>query len=297
MNNLSNNDIKIATKFLENITGSLAQILSEKTDSEIFKELKCSISSAIFADNLEKFKQGNALYKFGYKVEDIEGSFIILVPEEFIAVISSLIMGDDGNITYKGTLSELETNASLNLFSNIIEDIQITFKSFYFKEFQITSKPQIFAKELPEYNKILSSKDFNFAFTSSLKTADKEFEIFIITESKSLKDVLMDLRLIEEVIAPAPVISSKPAMESPIRKLADVKIDIMAELGRATIPIKNVMSLTKGSILELDTFTDSDIKIMANNLEVARAQIVVVDEYFGIKITKILNPEERNKEI
>jgi flagellar motor switch protein FliN/FliY len=55
--------------------------------------------------------------------------------------------------------------------------------------------------------------------------------------------------------------------------------------------------LTKGSILELDTYENSDIKVYANGLEVARAQVVVVDEHFGIKITKIISPEERFNDI
>ena len=57
-----------------------------------------------------------------------------------------------------------------------------------------------------------------------------------------------------------------------------------------------MLGLVSGSIIELDTYDNADIKVFANGLEVAKAQVVVVDDHFGIKITKLISPEERYKE-
>ena len=78
-----------------------------------------------------------------------------------------------------------------------------------------------------------------------------------------------------------------------IDRLADVKINITAELGRARVPIKYALELVRGSLIELDTLNNADIKVFANGIEFARAQIVAVEEDFGLKITQVISPEER----
>ena len=79
--------------------------------------------------------------------------------------------------------------------------------------------------------------------------------------------------------------------------ISDVKINITAELGRTRVPIKYALELVQGSLVELDTLTDTDIKVYANGVEFAYAQVVAVEDNFGLKITKIISPEERKENI
>lgn len=83
---------------------------------------------------------------------------------------------------------------------------------------------------------------------------------------------------------------------SNIERLADVDINIIAELGKAQVPMKYALELSEGSIIELDTLNDSDIKVYANGVEFALAQVVALEDNFGLKITKIISPEEREVE-
>ena len=78
-----------------------------------------------------------------------------------------------------------------------------------------------------------------------------------------------------------------------VTRLADVKINITAELGRTRVPIKYALELVRGSLVELDVLNGSDIKVFANDIEFAYAQVVAVEDNFGLKITKIIAPEER----
>ena len=69
--------------------------------------------------------------------------------------------------------------------------------------------------------------------------------------------------------------------------LLDVELELSAILGEANIPLKKVLDLTKGSILELDEKTTSPIKLLANGREVAQGEVIIIEDNFGLRITNI----------
>lgn len=77
--------------------------------------------------------------------------------------------------------------------------------------------------------------------------------------------------------------------------LSDVDINIVAQLGKAQVPMKYALELNEGSIIELDTLNEADIKVYANGVEFAHAQVVALEENFGLRITKIISPEQREE--
>lgn len=95
--------------------------------------------------------------------------------------------------------------------------------------------------------------------------------------------------------------SWEPASLSPPSELHNVNIDLIknipvrirAVLGRTKLPIENVLRLTNGSIIELDTLEGEPIEVLANDTLIARGEVVVVGEQFGIRITEIATPVER----
>lgn len=300
MVNISNSDLNTISKFFEDFTGSVERILSEKIDSDTFDKIDFSINSLSQVDGIGKFKANNSIYKFNYSVEGTRGSFLVLLPEEFIAIASELIMGGGAEGAYKGKLTELEVNASLNLFNSMIDDMKITFKSLYSKDLIISSEPEMIIKGTAKYDEMFENAGFDFSMLHSLKLGNEhEFEINVLTNASTIKQVLINIDVLDEIIIQniAKMMPKEMDNFSDISKIADIKINISAELGRIKIPIKQVLGLVGGSIIELDTYDNSDIKVFANGLEVARAQVVVVDDHFGIKITKIISPEERYKEI
>lgn len=82
---------------------------------------------------------------------------------------------------------------------------------------------------------------------------------------------------------------------SNIHYLSDVDINIIAELGKTQVPIKYALELNEGSIIELDTLNEADIKVYANGVEFAHAQVVALEENFGLRITKIISSEQREE--
>lgn len=77
----------------------------------------------------------------------------------------------------------------------------------------------------------------------------------------------------------------------------DVKLELTVELGKSELPIKNVLELTKGSIIELDKVAGEPVELYANGKLIAKGEVVVIEDNFGLRITTIVSPEHRLKAI
>jgi flagellar motor switch protein FliN/FliY len=82
-----------------------------------------------------------------------------------------------------------------------------------------------------------------------------------------------------------------------IEMLLDVDLDVCIELGRAELSIKRILELAPGSIVELDRLAGEPVDLMVNSKVVAKGEVVVVDESFGIRIVSLVSPEERIKSL
>ena len=76
-----------------------------------------------------------------------------------------------------------------------------------------------------------------------------------------------------------------------LRLLYDVDMTLTAELGRTKIPLREVLELVPGTVLELDRAAGSPADLMVNGRLIARGEIVVIDEEYGIRITEIVAEE------
>lgn len=75
--------------------------------------------------------------------------------------------------------------------------------------------------------------------------------------------------------------------------LMDVSLEVSVELGRTSRKIKEILEFGPGSIIELDRLVGEPIDVLVNGKFVAKGEVVVIDENFGIRITDIINPENR----
>jgi len=79
--------------------------------------------------------------------------------------------------------------------------------------------------------------------------------------------------------------------------LMDIKLQLTVELGRTELPIKKVLELTRGSIIELEKVAGEPVELYANGKLVAHGEVVVIEDNFGLRITSITDPDERLKGI
>ncbi|MCP4912327.1 MAG: flagellar motor switch protein FliN [Oligoflexia bacterium] len=75
--------------------------------------------------------------------------------------------------------------------------------------------------------------------------------------------------------------------------ILDIPLKVTVELGRTEVIIKDLLQLGQGSVLELDKLAGEPLEILVNGKLVAKGEVVVVNEKFGIRLTDIISPVER----
>lgn len=68
----------------------------------------------------------------------------------------------------------------------------------------------------------------------------------------------------------------------------DVPVSLTVELGSCEMPMRDVLQLSTGSVVQLDKTADSPVELRVNRKLVARGEVVVMDDHFGIKITELV---------
>lgn len=94
-------------------------------------------------------------------------------------------------------------------------------------------------------------------------------------------------------------LSASPEADGPrnINLLMDVELPVSIELGKTRMRISDILALGPGSIVELDKLVGEPVDLLVNQKCVARGEVVVVEESFGLRITMLVSPEERLKNL
>ena len=79
--------------------------------------------------------------------------------------------------------------------------------------------------------------------------------------------------------------------------ILDIPLQVRAELGQVKMLVNDLLQLGQGSILELNKKVGEQLDVFVSNKLVARGEVVVVDEKFGIRLTDIVSPAERVKSL
>lgn len=285
---------KILGDFFQVFTESIHKTLSKNLDDDICTKIEFKMQSASKVSDFQALKENNAIYKLDFAIGTRQGVLAILVPEELIATISDILTGGNGKEAYKGSLSEIETNSISKIFEKLFRSIESDFKKFYEHDLAFSTNPLLLLKEEPDYETSLDDNALDFLISNTLKLSDEmQYNIYLLLSINIVNGLIKDLGL-----AGSEISTKKTAITSlNVEALKDVKINITAELGRTRVPIKYALELVRGSLVELDTLNNSDIKVFANGVEFAQAQVVAIEDNFGLKITKIVSPEERFKSL
>lgn len=88
-----------------------------------------------------------------------------------------------------------------------------------------------------------------------------------------------------------------PASEVNLNMVLDVPVTIAMEIGRTKIPIRNLLQLNQGSVVELDRLAGEPLDVLVNGTLIAHGEVVVVNEKFGIRLTDVISPSERVRKL
>lgn len=102
-------------------------------------------------------------------------------------------------------------------------------------------------------------------------------------------------------VAPAAFTNFAPnagaAAANDINMILDIPVQLTVELGRTRIPIKHILQLAQGSVVELDALAGEPMDVLVNGYLIAQGEVVVVNEKFGIRLTDIVTPSERMRRL
>ena len=79
--------------------------------------------------------------------------------------------------------------------------------------------------------------------------------------------------------------------------ILDIPVQMTVELGRTKLPIKNLLQLAQGSVVELDGLAGEPMDVLINGCLIAQGEVVVVNDKFGIRLTDVITPAERIRKL
>lgn len=90
--------------------------------------------------------------------------------------------------------------------------------------------------------------------------------------------------------------AAAPAVQS-LDFILDIPLKVTVELGRSKMAIREILQLAQGSVIELSKFAGEPLEVLVNEKLIARGEVVVVNEKFGIRLTDIISPVERIEQL
>lgn len=93
-----------------------------------------------------------------------------------------------------------------------------------------------------------------------------------------------------------PSAAGDPAVHD-INMVLDIPVQLSVELGRTKVPIKYILQLAQGSVVELDALAGEPMDVLVNGYLIAQGEVVVVNDKFGIRLTDVVTPSERLRRV
>ena len=85
--------------------------------------------------------------------------------------------------------------------------------------------------------------------------------------------------------------------QNDINLVLDIPVQLTVELGRTRIPIRHILQLAQGSVIELDGLAGEPMDVLVNGCLIAQGEVVVVNDKFGLRLTDIISPSERVRKL
>jgi flagellar motor switch protein FliN/FliY len=90
-----------------------------------------------------------------------------------------------------------------------------------------------------------------------------------------------------------PNAAAAAGQEMNLNLILDVEVTLALEVGRARMPVRELLQLAPGAIVELDRLASEPLDVLVNGVRIARGEVVVVNEKFGIRLTDVVSASER----
>ena len=96
----------------------------------------------------------------------------------------------------------------------------------------------------------------------------------------------------ETTTADTKIMSDSTGIEN-LKVLENIEVKLTVEVGSTEMKIRDLLKLNEGSVVELERLAGDPLDILANGVKIAKGEVVMVGERFGIRFTEVTNPENR----
>ncbi|MBP7653898.1 flagellar motor switch protein FliN [Candidatus Dependentiae bacterium] len=245
--------------------------------------------------------------------EGFSGDFKVFVDNIFGGVLADLMTGSDGSVPPE-TLTELHESAINEAINQMIAS-GLTGISGELKKISLSTEvPQVKVADINEQYEddilsgkesivaeyrfdIINYKDKPVFFVFPLETAENINEKFSGGKPKQEEVKSQNASAVQQSSSHHP--ESVLQKENPVTSqknmflLLDVPIRLSVNLGKTKLLMKDILNLGIGSIIELDKAFNEPVDLAAGTKPIARGEVVVVDENFGLRVTELVTPLER----
>ena len=249
-----------------------------------------------------------------------EGAFYMIIKKKDVAVLSDLMMMGDGSADYsedhKDAIGELfnqvmgafctsiggEIGKSVSAGSVEVTEFDLDNPPFPLDSFDMIVTSLSAEESLDSYAVLLIPESLSEEIVEIAAPAQSSSETGSDSVGLSMSE-LDDLSRVtsfdsnDSFSETSLTGEASKAPRENIDMLLDIDLDVSIELGRTALSIKRVLELAPGSIVELDRMAGEPVDLMVNNKVVAKGEVVVIDESFGIRIVSLVSPEDRIKSL
>jgi flagellar motor switch protein FliN/FliY len=160
-------------------------------------------------------------------------------------------------------------------------------------EVQLPSQINGQNEKAPEAQNILSDKTESKTVNGDINI--KEIKSSNAIRQRSHKMLTQNEKYSEADFADFDSSDNSESAMSNLDLIMDVPLEIVVQIGKTQKPVKDIIKLTQGSIIELEKQAGDPVDIMVNGEMIARGDVVVIDDNFGVRITEILNNKTQIK--
>jgi len=213
------------------------------------------------------------------------GRTFFLMTKQYAAVLADLVNMGDGSAAFS---AEEHLEPIRDLFKEIV--------GAFFGDVAKNGGPHHICDEAKAVIVDISPPDFIGSWTvSELQIGPDPSLTIIKLTSNELLDALFPPKTAPKKFSSGG--DSSKMLDPNVRKemslVMDIELPVAIELGRTNMLIRDIIKLAPGSVVELDKLSGEPVDLYVNNKRFARGEVVVVEENFAVRITDLINPEER----
>ncbi len=311
---LSEDDKKKVIEICDTIMNSSVVALGIVIGREVKFSLK-EISSKALKDLLESIQEDMVSAEIEF-ADGVKGDLLFLFPQSLGARIADMMMGGSGE-PESFELDEVRISAITETMNQMMGAATTSLSEKTKKKVSIANMKVNLLKKGSEPQLV-----FNPAQILTCVTYDVEIEngksstMFLLSTLSFFKDIYETIHpqiqksepakpkkeeakvkvqpvQFQELSQQQSTVTPSSELSGKLELLLDVPLKVVVELGRAKMTLKQVLEMNIGSLIELDKLTGEPVDILVNGRLIARGEVVVIDENFGVRITEIVSPKQR----